>query len=145
MREIGTKQEIRIHAIAVATYILLVAIVFVDLFLRNDGTVVSHYLADGSFYFSRMRAFGYGEIAQGNLPLWNPHIYSGTPFIGAFQSGLFYAPNLMYAVLPLDRAMNLDAALHVMLAAYFTFLWVRGRGVSPLAAFFAGSVFAFGG
>ena len=54
--------------------------------------------ADGgdlvSFLFPIYR-FAAGELAQGRLPLWNPTLYSGAPFIGDIQAGFFYPPNLL--------------------------------------------------
>ncbi len=34
-------------------------------------------------------------LRQGVIPLWNPHLYSGTPFAADIQSGLFYPINLL--------------------------------------------------
>lgn len=54
--------------------------------------------ADGgdlvSFLFPTYR-FAARELAQGSLPLWNPHLYSGAPFIGDIQAGFLYLPNLL--------------------------------------------------
>lgn len=134
-----------IHLLAFGGFLLLVIVMFGDLAFRPPGTVVSHIVGDGSQYFSRMRAFGFEELSRGNLPLWNPYIFSGTPFVGGFQSGMFYPLNLIYLALPVDVAMNLDIAAHVLLTGFLLFMWARGRGVHPLAAFFGGVVFAYGG
>ena len=118
---------------------------FGDLIFQMGDTVGSHRLSDGSQYFSRMRDFGFSELAKGNMPLWNPHIYSGTPFVGAFQSGMFYPPNVVYLVLPLANAMNVDAALHIFLMSVFMFMWARKQGLSTGASFVGGIVLAYGG
>jgi hypothetical protein len=34
-------------------------------------------------------------LGQGVIPLWNPHLYGGTPFAADIQSGLFYPVNLL--------------------------------------------------
>ena len=31
------------------------------------------------------RAFGFGELAKGNLALWNPHVFGGAPYFGGLQ------------------------------------------------------------
>jgi hypothetical protein len=53
--------------------------------------------ADGgdlvSFLFPTYR-FAAGELAAGRLPLWNPTLYGGAPFIGDIQAGFLYPPNL---------------------------------------------------
>ncbi len=54
--------------------------------------------ADGgdlvSFLFPTYR-FAAGELAQGRLPLWNPTLYGGAPFIGDIQAGFLYLPNVL--------------------------------------------------
>ena len=37
------------------------------------------------------------------------------PFFGSFQSALLYPPNWLYLILPIDRAVNADIVLHVLL------------------------------
>ena len=53
--------------------------------------------ADGgdlvSFLFPTYR-FAAGELAAGRLPLWNPALYGGAPFVGDIQAGFLYPPNL---------------------------------------------------
>jgi len=51
---------------------------------------------------------GFDELARGNLVQWNPHVFSGTPFFGSIQPALLYPPNLVYLVLPLPKAINVD-------------------------------------
>jgi hypothetical protein len=81
------------------------------------------------------RAFGFGELAKGNLALWNPHVFAGAPYFGGLQSALLYPPNLLFLVLPLPLAMNWGLALDFWLLGAFMFLWARRRGLAPFAAF----------
>jgi len=124
---------------------LLVLILFADvLFLPGDKVPSAPY-GDVNHYFSTARAFGFREISRGNLPLWDPYIFSGTPFVATFQSALLYPPNLIYAVLPLSKAISFDLAVHVLLFGLFTFAWARSRSVGPVGAAFAGAVAMFSG
>jgi hypothetical protein len=54
--------------------------------------------ADGgdlvSFLFPTYR-FAAAEINRGALPLWNPTLYGGAPFISDIQAGFLYLPNLL--------------------------------------------------
>ncbi len=43
--------------------------------------------------------FAAQSLRQGIIPLWNPHLYSGTPFAADIQSGLFYPVNLLVFLL----------------------------------------------
>ena len=85
------------------------------------------------------------NCALGRLALWNPHIFSGTPFFGGFQSALLYPPNWLYLCLPLAGAINVGIAIHVFLAGFFMQLWMRFRGLCPLAGALAGVLFMFSG
>lgn len=130
---------------ALGAFALICLVMFGDLIFNANGEVISYRLSDGSQYFTRMRAFGFGELAQGNIPLWNPYIYSGTPFVGGFQSAMFYPFNFVYLLFSVDTAMNIDVTFHVMLTGFFMFCWARGRGLRWDSSFLAGMVLAFGG
>ena len=46
-------------------------------------------------------AFGARWMRRGVVPLWNPHLYLGMPFLADNQSGLFYPVNLaLFSILP---------------------------------------------
>jgi hypothetical protein len=90
------------------------------------------------------RMFGFGEMARGNLALWNPHLFSGRPFLGDFQSALLYPPNLVHLLLPPRIAINVTIVFHVWLAGVLTLAWARRRGLGRPAATLAGLVTMFG-
>ena len=54
--------------------------------------------ADGgdlvSFLFPTYR-FAAAQLQLGTLPLWNPTLYAGAPFISDIQAGFLYPPNLL--------------------------------------------------
>jgi hypothetical protein len=89
--------------------------------------------------------FGYGQMAQGNFPLWNPHNFCGTPFFSNFNPGMLYPLHLLCLVLPLRQALNWILVGDIALAGWFTSLWCRGRGVSPLGSIVAGVIYMFSG
>jgi hypothetical protein len=98
-----------------------------------------------SFLFPTYR-FAAGQMSQGVLPLWNPHVYVGVPFLADMQSGLFYPLNLaLFFLAPEFRyeALQAMAALHVFLAGAFMYLCLRylepGRPLRVSAAF-AGAI-----
>ncbi|GAB4572682.1 MAG: hypothetical protein Kow0077_12810 [Anaerolineae bacterium] len=59
----------------------------------------------------------------GELPLWNPHLYSGAPFWADNQSGVLYPPHLLLFLL-LDHLPY--AALEGLVMAH---LWLAGVGM----------------
>ena len=95
--------------------------------LFSTSIVLSEKSTDITLHFLFSRAFGFGEMAQGNFPLWNPYIYSGIPYLGQFQSALLYPPNLIFLLLPLATAINWSFALHVFLLGAATYTWAARR------------------
>lgn len=80
-----------------------------------------------SFLFPTYR-FAAASLRAGDLPLWNPHLYGGAPFLADMQTGLFYPPNLLLFLLAPDfsyRAMEGMAVFHVFLAGLFMYLCLR--------------------
>lgn len=73
------------------------------------------------------------ELQAGRIPLWNPYLYGGAPFIGDVQAGIFYPLNLALALLfpaqfPYAR-MQWLAAGHIFLAGlnmYTLLRWLPG-------------------
>ena len=90
------------------------------------------------------RKFGFDELKHGHLALWNPHLFCGAPFFGELQPALLYPLNWPFMVLPLPFAVNLFLALHVFLAGWFTFLWIRHGGFHAASALLAALMVMFG-
>jgi hypothetical protein len=123
---------------------LLVLAMFFDVLLV-PREVLGTANADMVFQFLPWREFGFSELAKGNLPLWNPHIFSGAPFFGGMQSALLYPPNWLFLFLPLPLATNWSIALNVWLAGTFMYVWALQRGVQPFAAFLSAALLMFCG
>lgn len=73
-------------------------------------------------------------ITRGVLPLWNPYIFGGTPFVGDIQTALFYPPNLLTYFLanPLTyRDLEYLAVLHFYIAGAGMYALLR---YAPLRA-----------
>jgi len=90
--------------------------------------------ADGgdmaSFLYPTYR-FAAQSLRQGVLPLWNPHLYGGSPFIGDIQTGLLYPPNLVTGFLayPLSyRTMQWLSIIHLWWAGAGMYLLLRLSG-----------------
>jgi hypothetical protein len=75
-------------ALVIATLAFFWRVVSGDVFQPADGGDLV------SFLFPTYR-FAAAEIARGALPLWNPTLYGGAPFISDIQAGFLYLPNLL--------------------------------------------------
>ena len=61
----------------------------------------------------------------GHLPLWNPEIFGGMPFVAAGSGDIFYPTWLLRFVVPVTTVGNLSFSLHYILAGLFTYLLLR--------------------
>jgi hypothetical protein len=93
-------------------------------------------------------SYAASQWQQGSVPLWNPHLYGGSPFLADMQTGSFYPPNLLAFLLARPftyETMELLAILHYLMAAVFTYIYGRTLGLGRVGAYTFGLVFAFGG
>jgi hypothetical protein len=99
---------------------------------------------DGMAEFFPWRLATARSFAQGHIPLWNPHILAGTPFLANSQSAPLYPLHALY-YLPLGASIAVRMAwvdfLHLSLAGCFAYLLARDLRVRPLAALVAGAAF----
>jgi hypothetical protein len=123
----------------------LTVAMFAAAVLSPSDAVLSSLGTDLSEEFIYWRQFGFEQLHNGHLALWNPHVFSGVAFMGDFQSALLYPPNWIYLCLPLTRAVNLEIALHVFLLGWFMSMWTKHYGVHPLSVLFASAMMMFGG
>ena len=84
-------------------------------------------------------------IAQDQIPLWNPHTLTGTPFLAGGQAGSLYPPALLLLFGSPDVMLALYAALHLSLAAIGMFLFGRTLHLNTWAATLAGLAYGLGG
>jgi hypothetical protein len=50
------------------------------------------YWGDFGLYFRPMTALLREQLSHGRLPLWNPYLFSGAPYIGTRRRGRFIRP-----------------------------------------------------
>ena len=65
---------------------------------------------------------------RGVIPLWNPYLFGGAPFVGDIQSGIFYPINLLTFFIsnPLTfRDMELLSVLHFFIAGAAMYAFLR--------------------
>lgn len=119
----------------------LTVVFFHDVFLR--GRVF--YWGDIILQAYPWHHFIKDMLHRGELPLWNPYIFCGLPFVANPQPGIFYPLGLVALALPSAVAISVDAALHVFLAGLFMFLYLKQLGRSETASLIGALGFMFGG
>lgn len=100
-------------------------------------------LADAAVDFDPWRRFARQALWRGELPAWNPHVLSGTPFFANAQTALLSPFNVPYWVLDVDYAAGVSAALKLWVAGFGTYLLARELRLSFFPGVLAGLSFAF--
>ena len=97
-------------------------------------------------YFYPYKAYAAEIVRQGRLPLWNPYLFMGVPFLANAQTALFYPLNLPLYWLSVPRMVSYSIVLHVFLAGLFAYFYARrSLGLGRWGAWLAASVFALSG
>ncbi len=92
---------ISLALLAGVTFILFHGVLF-----ASAPLVLSNGNNDLYMLYHHWRAYGFEQLRQGNLALWNPCLFSGTPFFAGSQEALLYPLSAIFLVLPLHAAVN---------------------------------------
>lgn len=109
------------------------------------GDFTRHYLPY-SFFQQK-------SLLAGQLPVWNPHVNSGHPFLADTESAVFYpVSNILLLLTSFSSSivgrlywLQVEALVHVILACVFTALLVHRLTENRMAGFAAGIVFGLSG
>lgn len=82
------------------------------------------------------------SLRGGELPLWNPYLFSGVPFLAAGQHSALYPLSIIYWLLPLPQAYGWFTLLHFFLAGCFAYFFLRTIGLGRWASFLGGTVYS---
>jgi hypothetical protein len=127
--------------------VLLLWLLVVALFWRI--ALAGRVLAGGDIfsYFYPYWTEATRAVQSGRLPLWNPYLFMGSPFMANSQVGLFYPLNwLLWKTLPAHRSVHLTIVLHLCLAGFNGYLFGRmSFRMGRIGSWVVGATFALGG
>ena len=114
------------------TIVLFGTFIFSDLMLYGVDTIPAGIVARDAFMD------GLREV--GRLPRWQPGLLGGVPFLESLSfADSLYPPTFLFLMLAdLHRALGWKMVLHVALAGFFAFGWMRALGTSRAAALVSG-------
>ena len=117
--------------------LLLWKLAFTNLILARGDTFFYIY----PYWEHRARA-----LLDGQLPLWNPYLFMGAPFLANPQAGVLYPLNWPLAPFPIPTAVKIAIIAHMLIAAAGAFkLARRALKLSAAAATLAALLFTLGG
>jgi hypothetical protein len=106
-------------------------------FLLGDDQYVAGY---------GFRLFGAEMFRQtGHIPQWNPYLFGGLPYVAAQHGDIFYPTAWLRWFLPIDTAMNLGFAGHIVLAGIAMYAFLRGLRVTWTGAVAGGLAYELTG
>ncbi|HEV2073043.1 MAG TPA: YfhO family protein [Thermomicrobiales bacterium] len=126
---------------AIAVFLFMVALVAWNRFAFDSWLsrfdIYTQFLPWYDYLGDRTREF--------DVPGWNPHMLSGTPFAGHPLSGWMYLPAMIaFALFPVITAFKVLIVSHLVIAGLGVYALARVLGMGPLAGLVGAVVFAFG-
>jgi hypothetical protein len=123
-------------------FLALTIVVFAGFIFSNKMLFGSDTMEAGIFF----RSF-YADFVRTyhRIPLWNPYIYGGLPFVDAMHGDTFYPLAALQFILPLFKALGYKLVITVFLAGVFTYLYLRKMGMAKWASSFGGTVYMLSG
>lgn len=137
-------QRIAQHPVrwAITVYAALTVLFFLFQGALTPGHMVygTDTMSAGVFF----RTF-YADFWQDHfrMPLWNPFIHGGLPFVDAMHGDIFYPAAILQIILPVTYALGIKLVIHVFLAGVFMFLFLRAVGRSDQSSFIGGLLYMF--
>ncbi len=112
--------------------------------LAFGGLVPAGY--DTFVYFYPYRAYFGQAFAEGRLPLWNPHLFLGVPFLANPQAAVFYPGTWLFALIEVPKAYGINLLAHGFIAGASLYAFARwSLGTCRMAGLLGGAAFAFSG
>ncbi len=129
------------HLFAALFLALFVMVLFARL-LFTDRVLAT---GDILLYFYPYRDYAAAALREGQLPLWNPYIFSGVPFLANPQSAVLYPLHWPLSWLPVTKQIYVSAALHAWILGLGGYVLLRRWRFGWTPALVAGIVLAGSG
>ncbi len=99
------------------------------------------YIAGYAFRDFAARSLRAGQ----GIPQWNPYLFGGLPYVAAMHGDIFYPTALLRVILPTDVAMTWGFVIHLFLAGFFTYGFLRAWGLGFFPSLVGGMAYLLGG
>lgn len=124
--------------------VLLVIAVFAHWQLVVQGLILADY--DAFIYFYTNREYTAARLLDGQLPLWNPYVFAGTPHLANPQSAVFYPGTWLFLLFPTPYAYTANLFVHTVLAGAAMSAFTRSAlGASRAGGLAAGVCYMLSG
>ncbi len=126
-------------------FLLLTGLFFWEI-LAKQG----FFWGDFSLSMYPFRSFIAGSYAEGHVPLWNPYVFSGYPFVGDIASAILYPFNIALSLFVHNgllkfKYVEYQGIFHIFLAGLFMYCLMRSFKLDRLPSCISAFVFMFSG
>ena len=138
MREFEPRRPAVIAALVfIAAGLVLFWPILTRQFLPGDDQILAGY---------GFRLFGAEYFREyGKIPLWNPYLFGGLPFVAAMHGDIFYPTAWLRWIVPTDIGMNLAFAAHIVIAGGSMYAFTRALGTGWGGAVVGGIAYELSG
>ena len=131
-----------IPLLSAATVLAIFVLLLFYRLLFTDRVLAS---GDILHYFYPYRDFAAASLRAEDIPLWNPYIFMGAPFLANPQAASLYPLHWPLSWLPVTRQIYWSGSIHAWILALGGYALMRRWGVGWLAAVSTGLVLAGSG
>lgn len=112
-------------------------------FIFSDKMLFGSDVIEAGLFF---RGF-YAEFVKTfhRVPLWNPYIYSGLPFVDAMHGDTFFPLAALQFIMPIYKALGYKLIVIVPFAGTFTYMYLRKMKFSLWASVFGATAYMLSG
>jgi len=121
-RLVGSITSAAMRLAGATVFLVLLTIFFFRKILLTNLILVG---VDSFLYFYPYRAYVASSLLEGHFPLWNPHLFMGTPLFANMQTAVLYPLLWTLTSLFVPKQVAWSIAIHVSLAAVGTLLYTR--------------------
>lgn len=121
--------------------IFFLTIVFCSPIIFTSGIVGN--FGDIYQYAAPFRYFSTLNLQKGIVPLWNPHLFAGTPFLASPQSALFYPLSNFFYFFPIHYAFNFFTFFHIFMNGLGMFLLLKSLNRSHISSLWGSMAWSF--
>jgi hypothetical protein len=143
IQDVGTRAS-RVRRGDVRAVVLLVAL---PVLVFGVPALLGHTVLPGDDLTQNfpLRVLAGRQLRGGQLPLYNPYIWSGAPLLGGWNAGAAYPLTALFAVLPATAAWTLNMIITWAAAGLGMFLFLRALRLGTGPATLGALSFAFAG
>jgi hypothetical protein len=98
-------------------------------------------LGDIPLYFYPSLQLTRDSLLAFRLPVWNPAMYGGQPFLASYQTGVLSPFVVLSVLLPPADALLAHAVVRLLVGGVGMFLFLRGLGLASAAVWFGALTF----